>query len=116
MKLIRKKSDNTIYFKYPDTATITFGTDQIKVENPSADLPVQYLPNFPASDYDEVTGADEPTTWYPEGVLAHDGSAWSVANATRKATWDTYYADWKAYGDKLVAGTATESDVPVLGS
>ena len=116
MKLIRKKSDNSIHFMYPDSATITIGTDQTKVENPNEALPVQYLPNFTSADYDEVTGADIPTTWYPDGVLSHDGSAYGVAAATKKATWDKFYADAVTYGDKLEAGTATDDDIPVLGS
>tara|TARA_R110002020_G_scaffold199632_1_gene401128 strand:- start:89 stop:439 length:351 start_codon:yes stop_codon:yes gene_type:complete len=116
MKLIRKKSDNSIHFMYPDSATITFEANQIKVENPNETLPVQYLPNFISADYDEVTGADIPTTWYPDGVLSHDGSAYGVADATKKATWDKYYADCVTYGDKVAAGTATDDDIPVFGS
>ena len=68
------------------------------------------------ADYDEVTGADIPTTWYPDGVLSHDGSEYGVADATKKATWDKFYADAVTYGDKLEAGTATDDDIPVLGS
>jgi hypothetical protein len=116
MKLIRKKSDNSIHFMYPDSATITFEANQIKVENPNETLPVQYLPNFISADYDEVTGADIPTTWYPDGVLSHNGSAYGVADATKKATWDKYYADCVTYGDKVAAGTATDDDIPVFGS